>query len=91
MNAPVGIEVMQDGAVLISDLENHVIRLVTPDGIITTLVGTGSADPPSLMDAPLDFSMNRPAGMAWTLDGDLLIAERSGHRILIAKGLVNGL
>ena len=35
--------------------------------------------------------MNRPAGLAWTANGDLLIAERSGHRVLRFVGAMDAL
>lgn len=41
LNGPKGIEVDKDGNLFIADEQNHVVRKVTPSGIITTCAGTG--------------------------------------------------
>ena len=82
LNAPVGVESAPDGGVFIADSQNLVIRYVTPDGVISTIAGTGDLDKTLDAARALSFPMNRPAGLAWTESGDLLIAERSGHRVL---------
>jgi DNA-binding beta-propeller fold protein YncE len=81
LRGPVGLAVTEDGTVIIADLENDVLRAVSPQGGIDTIAGGVEGDP-ELHGAPLDFPMLRPAGLAWTAEGDLLIAERSGHRVL---------
>lgn len=91
LHSPVGLEVGPSGEVLIADLQNLVIRSVDPEGTITTIAGNGTLDEPVSSARPLDFPMNRPAGLAWTSNGDLLIAERSGHRILRFVGASDAL
>jgi DNA-binding beta-propeller fold protein YncE len=86
LHAPVGVEVGPGGEVLVADLQNLVIRSVNAQGTIMTIAGSGALDEPVRAASALDFPMNRPAGLAWTEDGDLLIAERSGHRILRLVG-----
>jgi len=82
LDEPVGVAVGPSGAVLVADLENHVIRVVWPDGTIETVAGTGEAASTPHPAPALDFSLHRPAGLAITDAGDVLIAERSGHRVL---------
>ena len=94
LSSPVGVLPAPSGAILIADLENDVIRAISPDdGTIQTVIGTPGAPAvaPSPAAAPLRFSLRRPAGMAWTPEGDLLIAERSGHRILSWQGAADAL
>ncbi|MBI5689797.1 MAG: immunoglobulin domain-containing protein [Verrucomicrobia bacterium] len=47
-NAPAGVAVTSLGTVYVADTYNHTIRMVTPDGVVTTIAGlagsTGSAD-----------------------------------------------
>jgi DNA-binding beta-propeller fold protein YncE len=91
LHNPVGIEVTAEGTVLIADLENNVLRAVFPDGIIETVAGTGAVTDISTVEDPLAFHMRRPAGLAWASGGDLLIAERSGHRVLRWLGAADAL
>lgn len=88
---PVGLAVTPGGTVIVADLQNSVLRTVSPDGIIHTVAGTGELSEQAWVADPLDFPLARPAGMAWTPDGDLLIAERSGHRLLSWVGAADAL
>ena len=38
-----GVCVDGDGNVIIADLDNHRVRMMTPHGVMTTLAGTGTA------------------------------------------------
>ena len=72
---------MPDGSVLIADYDNHRIRRVGPDGIITTLAGTGaggySGDGGPATQAPL----SAPEGVTVALDGNVSIADSGNNRI----------
>jgi len=91
LHLPVGVAVGPDGGVLIADTRNHVLRHVNADGTIDTVLGTGSTTASTSPDTPLQFSLLGPAGMAWTAEGDLLIAEQLGQRILKARNLWDAL
>ena len=81
LNMPVGLEVV-GGCVLISAMENHVVRVVDAEGTIETVAGTGevvSSEDPGL---PLEHALFRPAGLYVMASGDILLAERSGHRVV---------
>ena len=56
-----------------------------------TIAGSGVLEEPILSGTAMEFPMNRPSGLAWTETGDLLIAERSGHRVLRWVGAVDAL
>ena len=87
-----GVEVDAQGGILFSDLENMVVRRIDPDGQLSTIAGATNESEELLHSAPaLNFPMNRPSGLAWTPTGDLLIAERSGHRVLQLNGLADDL
>ena len=92
LHAPVGVEVDLAGGVLVADMENMVIRQITSGGVLLTIAGSDAWDAePVDSAAALDFPMNRPAGLAWTPDGDLIVAERSGHRVLKITGITDEL
>ncbi len=91
LSGPVGVEVTADGSVIIADLNNDVLRLVTADGTIETVAGDRDGETPRSWGDPLEFPMRRPAGLAWTAEGDLLIAERGGHRVLRWVGAADAL
>lgn len=90
LDYPTGVTVAPSGAVIIGDLGNDVLRRVDPDGTITTVAGVQAEDDPRRSGPAEDFPMRGPAGMAW-VGSDLLIAERSGHRVLRWNGAVDAL
>ena len=89
LDNPVGVLATPAGDVLIADLGNDRVRLVGADGVISTVAGGGERD--ATVAEPLALHMRGPAGMAWTHDGDLLVAERSGHRVLRWLGALDAL
>lgn len=86
LNRPTGVLPIA-GGVLVADFENTALRFVDADGSIETVAGGFDLNE-DLLDSeePLLMPIRRPAGLALTPDGDLLIAERSGHRLLRWNG-----
>ncbi len=83
LNFPGGVAIDSAGNVYIADSGNHRIRKVTPDGIITTLAGTGVAGfafPGDGVPAT-DAKLNSPTGVAADGAGNVYIADRNNHRI----------
>ena len=70
-----------DGAVYVADAGNNRVRRIAPDGVITTVAGTGaegfSGDGGKATRAELDF----PSGLDIAPDGTLYIADTDNHRI----------
>jgi hypothetical protein len=79
-NRPAGL-VWSAGRLYVADTENHCVRVVTPDGTVSTLVGSpangGAADGP-FATAKLDY----PTGLAVDHQGTLYVADYFGVRIL---------
>ncbi|ARV44886.1 hypothetical protein BCV50_07530 [Bacillus subtilis] len=82
LGSPRGVAVGSDGSLYIVDAGNVRIRRVGPDGIITTVAGTGvsgfSGDGGPATQAQLSFP---PGGVAVGSDGSLFIADTLNNRI----------
>ena len=89
LNGPRGLAVDAASNLYIADGNNHRIRKVSPDGIMTTVVGDGqpifSGD-----DGPAtSASLNSPVGIALDAAEDLYIADRDNLRIRkVAAGII---
>lgn len=78
-NGPVGVAVDAAGVVYVADTYNDRIRKITPDGVVTTLAGSGRA---GLTDgAAAEAQFDTPAGVLVTPDGVLLVADTGNDAI----------
>ena len=80
------------GNLYFAETANHVIRKVTPAGVLTTIAGTGvqgfAGDNGPATAAQLDS----PAGLALDAAGNLYLADTHNHRIrriAVATGLIS--
>jgi RHS repeat-associated protein len=76
---PTSLALGSDGSLYIADTGNNRVRRVSPDGIITTIAGSGwtLGDGGPAVDARLDS----PAGLVFGPDGNLYISDTYAHRI----------
>ena len=86
LNFPRGVAVDADGNLYIADTYSNRIRKVTPGGTITTVAGSGSADPGaggfSGDGGPAtSASLNFPTSAALDALGNLYIADLGNHRV----------
>jgi len=70
-----------DGTLFIADTGNHRIRRVTPDGIITTIAGTGESGFRGDGGPAVDAQLAAPAAIAIDQRGNLFVADFLNHRI----------
>ena len=81
LTAPYGVTTDSEGNIYIPDTENHRIRKVDTEGIITTFAGTGEdgygGDGGPATEAKLDW----PTGVAADDDGNVYIADRNNERV----------
>ncbi|MEB3195959.1 MAG: NHL repeat-containing protein [Candidatus Sericytochromatia bacterium] len=88
---PHGLVVDASGTVYVADSVNHLIRRITPAGVVSTFAGStqGSAD--SLN--PLSAQFNQPRDLALGPDGTLYVADTFNARIrqISATGVVSTL
>jgi trimeric autotransporter adhesin len=78
---PGAMAVDAEGNLYIADSFNHRIRCVTPNGIIYTVAGTGTAGFRGDGGLAREARLSTPAGLATDPDGNLYVADTSNHRI----------
>jgi trimeric autotransporter adhesin len=82
LNGPCGLAVDALGNLFIADYGNHRVRKVAPDGIITTVAGTGTAGFSGDGGKATDARLSGPVELAVDSAGNLFVAEFSGnHRV----------
>ena len=97
-NTPWSVVVRPDGVVVVADTANHRIRLVTPEGVVTTLAGS----------SPLGFGLGvggfadgigtvaqfrNPSSVALLPNGNIVVCDISNNRIRLVtpEGVVSTL
>ena len=76
------------GGLVVADTLNNRIRRIGPDGVITTLAGSGVAGFNGDALLPTLGDLNEPGGVAATADGGVLIADTENNRV--RKSLLGG-
>src|SRR5205807_7336960 len=74
LNAPYALAVAPSGSLCVADLSNHRIRKVTPDGIITTVAGSGTNGFAGDGGAATNAMLYDPEGLTFDRSGNLFIA-----------------
>ncbi len=81
LNEPYEIKFDKDGTMYFVEMQNHLVRKVTRDGVISTVAGTGkmgySGDDGSAREA----TFNRPHSIALDGKGSLLICDIGNNRV----------
>ena len=67
------------GNVYVSDQQNHRIRMITPQGLVSTFAGSGSAGATNGTGTAASFQY--PMGLAFDAAGNLYVADAYNHRI----------
>jgi hypothetical protein len=76
------VELLPDGALLISEVNNTRLRLVQ-DGLISTLAGTGVFSYLGDGGPPVFSTWNRPAATAIDAQGNIWVVDRNNHRVRV--------
>jgi sugar lactone lactonase YvrE len=81
LDTPFGLAVDSAGNLFIADAQNHRIRKVTPDGIISTVAGSGKAGFGGDGGKALSAQLNFPAALAVDSAGNLFVSDVSNSRV----------
>ncbi|HST89385.1 MAG TPA: hypothetical protein VLJ14_13500 [Ktedonobacterales bacterium] len=81
LNLPYGIALDSGGNLYVADAGNHRVRCITPQGVISTVAGTGKRASSSDGLPPAETSLLAPRNVAADAAGNLYIAEFEGHRV----------
>jgi glucose/arabinose dehydrogenase len=80
-NTPHAVAVLPNGNIVVADYNNHRIRLVTPEGVVTTVAGDGNS---AFADGTgTNARVNGPFGIATFQNGNILVVDTFNHRIRI--------
>ncbi len=91
-NSPRDVAVDIDGSIYVADGENHRIRKITPEGVVSTIAGSdrGGADWREIRDGPSEQALFAgPTALVLDPYGDLYIVERFALRRLSPSGWVS--
>lgn len=89
-NAPTGLALDGAGNLYVADSGNHTIRVIAPDGTVSTVAG--QAGQPGLADGAGPVArFSGPVAVAVDADGDVYVADRdnSALRVIAAGGTVS--
>jgi len=86
---PRGVAVDLSGNVYVGDQDNHLIRKIAPNGVVSTFAGTGQMGATNGPGASAQF--NDPRGVATDSSGNVYVADTFNHRIrkITPEGVVS--
>lgn len=84
-NNPTGLAISQAGEVYVADRNNHRIRKISIDGVVTTLAGTGAEGDKDGTLAEAEFKRPIDLILEPTVENKLIISEENGHRLRLVK------
>lgn len=76
---PDGVVLDASGNLYVSDQGNNLIRKITPDGIVSTLAGSGAAAATDAIGTAASF--NNPRGLAIDPSGNIYVADQANNLI----------
>jgi sugar lactone lactonase YvrE len=86
LNRPSGIAVDRSGVIYVADTDNHRVRRIAGNGIISTVAGTGEAGYSGDGLSGRQAKLSSPVGLALGWDNDLYIADRGNNRVRRVDG-----
>ncbi len=79
--SPLGIAVDGAGNVFVTDVTNHRVRKINPEGIITTVAGNGGANFGPDGGLATETSVADPEGVFVDENGNIFIADTRAHKV----------
>ena len=81
LNGPMGLALDASGNLYIADSGNHVVRIVTPGGVINTFAGDGYLGDSGDGGLAVNAQLASPYGLAVDASGDVYISDSGASRI----------
>jgi len=78
-NGPTGQAIDTNGNLFVADALNHLIRKITPSGVVTTFAGSGTAG--STNGTGTEASFNTPTDLDFDSNGNLFVTDFANHLI----------
>ncbi|MBD2871898.1 NHL domain-containing protein [Paenibacillus arenilitoris] len=78
---PIGLAVDDDGTLYVAENSNHIVRKISPTGIITTVAGTGTFGDSGDGGPAKAAQLRVPLGIDLDHNGNLFVADRGNHKI----------
>jgi len=85
LDGPAGLAVGPDGSLYIADTRNNRVRRISPDGVIDTVAGDGTAGGGGDGGTALQAQLHEPAGLAVGPDGAIYIADTQNNRVRLVR------
>ncbi len=87
--SPIGITIDADNTIYVGDEGNYNIRKITPNGMVSTLAGSGSSGFTNGQGTAAQFTS--PTGLAVDKQGTIYVADYSNHKIrkITPNGMVS--
>lgn len=81
LNKPTGVALDAAGILVIADSGNHRIRLVTPDGQMRTIAGTGEPGFAGEGTAAIQALLRSPSDVVMAANGRIYFSDTQNHRL----------
>src|SRR6516165_1598199 len=81
LNAPAGVAVGPGDSVYVADTGNNRVRVISPDGTITTFAGTGETGYAGDGGVASQAVLNSPQGLAVDAEGNLYVTDSNNERV----------
>ena len=85
LNGPSALCFDSGGSLYVCDFGNHVVRKIAPDGMISTVAGTGKPGFARDGGPATDAQLFQPCGVAVDKLGQVYIADSANHRIRVVR------
>ncbi len=85
LGGPDGLALDAAGNLYIADVYNNRVRLVTPDGVITTIAGTGAAGFSGDDGPGVNADLNNPWSLAVDQQGNVYVADTFNARVRVLR------
>ena len=90
-DGPADLAISSEGALYLSESEGHVVRRIGPDGIVSTVAGTGIPGRDGDGGPAAAAQLNAPAGLDIDAAGNLYVADwnNAAIRVISAAGTIS--